>query len=297
MEKYERNLEAMPSHEMHARLRPLLALSFLQSFSWGITAPIISIAITQYYATQYQLPGQHIDCFHSAADRACVEGSKIASWYSSLLSALVCVLKTTANFTDSDIARHFLIHGISCILAQTFCLPLLMRFCGKEKGVVIISLFFYVLPCLTYALLVWYPYKWIVFAMDGVSGIQVLSHIAITSLFSISSPLQEQGRLQGAIVGVRAVFEATGPLLYAFMYSRMRVQQAWTRILPFLSAIILYSMAIGVACLLPSVMRLAVDRERNAVKQNTHRSLDTREVEQIVEPLLGDENTRDKADQ
>ncbi|CCI43620.1 unnamed protein product [Albugo candida] len=259
MEKYERNLEAMPSHEMHARLRPLLALSFLQSFSWGITAPIISIAITQYYATQYQLPGQHIDCFHSAADRACVEGSKIASWYSSLLSALVCVL--------------------------------------KEKGVVIISLFFYVLPCLTYALLVWYPYKWIVFAMDGVSGIQVLSHIAITSLFSISSPLQEQGRLQGAIVGVRAVFEATGPLLYAFMYSRMRVQQAWTRILPFLSAIILYSMAIGVACLLPSVMRLAVDRERNAVKQNTHRSLDTREVEQIVEPLLGDENTRDKADQ
>lgn len=81
------------------------------------------------------------------------------------------------------------------------------------------------------------------------------------------------------------------------MYSRMRVQQAWTRILPFLSAIILYSMAIGVACLLPSVMRLAVDRERNAVKQNTHRSLDTREVEQIVEPLLGDENTRDKADQ
>lgn len=67
--------------------------------------------------------------------------------------------------------------------------------------------------------------------------------------------------------------------------------------MPFLSAIILYSMAIGVACLLPSVMRLAVDRERNAVKQNTHRSLDTREVEQIVEPLLGDENTRDKADQ
>nr|CCA14487.1 Major Facilitator Superfamily (MFS) putative [Albugo laibachii Nc14] len=110
-------------------------------------------------------------------------------------------LNTTANFTDSDIARHFLIYGVSCILAQTCCLPTLMRFCGQEKGVVIISFFFYIIPCLTYVLLVWYPYKWIVFATDGFSGIQVLSHTAITSLFSTSSALQEQGRLQGAIVG------------------------------------------------------------------------------------------------
>nr|CCA14488.1 AlNc14C4G559 [Albugo laibachii Nc14] len=76
MKEQDRNLEAMSSYDINARLRPLLTLSFLQSFSWGITAPLISIAMTQYYATQNQLPGEHIDCFHHATDRVGVRGGK-----------------------------------------------------------------------------------------------------------------------------------------------------------------------------------------------------------------------------
>lgn len=65
---------------------------------------------------------------------------------------------------------------------------------------------------------------------------------------------QEQGRLQGAIYGARAIFEATGPIVYAWIYARMKEDSPVTRTIPFLLSIALYAVCIGIAV----VMRVPV---------------------------------------
>lgn len=57
--------------------------------------------------------------------------------------------------------------------------------------------------------------------------------------------------MQGAIYGARAIFEAAGPVVYAWIYSRMKADSPLSCALPFILSGVLYIVSIGIALSLP----------------------------------------------
>ncbi|TMW66286.1 hypothetical protein Poli38472_004051 [Pythium oligandrum] len=160
-------------------------------------------------------------------------------------------LNTTIGFNEKDMSHLMLTFGILSIFAQIVLLKPLMR-CGKEKGVIIVSIVARIIECAGYVLSAFVPKPWVIYATAPVNSIGDLSFAAISSLKSINCSEREQGRLQGAIYAARAVFEAIGPVVFAYIYNEMNQESKISMVLPFVISIALYGCGLGVACILPT---------------------------------------------
>ncbi|GLD92805.1 hypothetical protein PINS_up001384 [Pythium insidiosum] len=160
-------------------------------------------------------------------------------------------LNTTVGFDEKDTSKLFLAFGVGSILAQVLLLKPLMQ-CGKERGVIIVALLGRIIELGGYVVSTFIPEKWVIYATVAPSSVGDLSFAAISSLKSVNVSESEQGRLQGAVYAARAVFEAVGPIVYAYIYNDMKDEDKRSQILPFALSIVLYVCGIGVATLLPS---------------------------------------------
>jgi hypothetical protein len=176
----------------------------------------------------------------------------LTSFVSSGISQIrMFYLNTTIGFDEKDVSKLMLAFGIGSILAQLLLLKPLMA-CGKEKGVIVVALTARIVECAGYVVSAFVPEKWVIYSTTVPSSVGDLSFAAISSLKSINCSEKEQGRLQGAIYGARGIFEAAGPVAFAFIYSMMKADAKWTQVLPFAVSIVLYVCGAGVALLLPT---------------------------------------------
>ncbi|DAZ93802.1 TPA: hypothetical protein N0F65_008561 [Lagenidium giganteum] len=173
----------------------------------------------------------------------------IAILFRSKLFTRLTALIALTSFVANGIFQIRLFYLNGSIIAQSLLLKLLMD-CIQERGVIVVALLGRILECGSYAATAFYPHKWIVFAAMIPSSIGDLSFAAIASLKSINCSVQEQGRLQGAIYGARAIFEAAGPIVYAAMYSAMLHDTSHAT--PFVLSMVLYVLGISIACILPA---------------------------------------------
>ncbi|KAF1329154.1 Major facilitator superfamily, partial [Globisporangium splendens] len=226
-------------------------------------------------------------------------------------------LNTVVSFNEKDTSRIMLLGGVLGILAQIFLLKPLMD-CFKEKGVIVIALLSSITQCVGFTISAYYPEKWLLFAFAVPGTLGDFAFAAIASLKSINVSEKEQGRLQGAIYGARAVFEATGPVVYAAIYSRMKAHSPFSCAIPFILSGVLYVISIGVALSLPvpahseikqpplmsptviatpssSSMFFSTDDEGDS-ETDAPVSFDRETDEVLAEPLLGPSSSSTYAD-
>jgi hypothetical protein len=105
--------------------------------------------------------------------------------------------------------------------------------------------------------------------------------------------MQEQGRLQGAIYGVRALFDAIGAIAFGRLYGSMKTGSPVSRMAPYILCSSLYLAGTVVAVLLPSSRHLRMHRNDDGASQRRESQLDENSgLDSATEPLLGERPTR-----
>ncbi len=91
-----------------------------------------------------------------------------------------------------------------------------------------------------------------IFIAAILSGLSDVGFVAISSLKSTHVSEKEQGRIQGAVYGVRALASTLGPLAYSSLYdSTWSSKTVVGQSVPFIVALALYSVTTAVASRLP----------------------------------------------
>ncbi|OQR98350.1 Major Facilitator Superfamily (MFS) [Achlya hypogyna] len=153
---------------------------------------------------------------------------------------------TVLGFGKEAIATFMLLVGISSMVSQGVLLQPLLR-CVREKGVLVLSLLAYALMAALYLVALYSHAPAVVFACGVFSGLGDIGFAAISSLKSIHCSDAEQGRVQGAVYGVRAFATALGPLVFASLYATLSHSTA-AQSVPFWLALVLYGASAVVAC-------------------------------------------------
>ncbi|KAI9923021.1 hypothetical protein PsorP6_000376 [Peronosclerospora sorghi] len=160
-------------------------------------------------------------------------------------------LNTVLGFNVNDFGNVMLLGGVISLLGQCLLLKPLVS-CFKEKGVIVMAAVANLLKTVGFAGSAFYPHKWVIYVLCVPASLSDLSFPAIAALKSINVSEKEQGRLQGAIYGARAVFDALGPVMFSFFYAAMTRPTVWSQAFPYLVAAFLYLVGIGVALSLPT---------------------------------------------
>ncbi|KAF0720384.1 Aste57867_360 [Aphanomyces stellatus] len=157
---------------------------------------------------------------------------------------------TDLGFDKTDTANFLLVIGIASMVSQGLLLQPLLS-CVHEKGVVAISMASYAFMSSLYIVVVFVHAKAIVFVVAFFSGFGDIGFAAISSLKSTHVSEREQGRVQGAVYGVRALASALGPLAYSALYSASTSGDKASECVPFILSIVLFVISTIVACKLP----------------------------------------------
>ncbi|RLN49305.1 hypothetical protein BBJ28_00007188 [Nothophytophthora sp. Chile5] len=272
---------------VYRRMGALAGLQFLQAAAFGVMSPILSIVMTEARTHILQIASgifvarvlwaafvlsETLPTRKRVSKARWVVESPVRSmailFRNQLFMRLTCLialtsfvtngmfqiqsfyLNTVVGFNVKDFGNLMLLGGILALVAQGMLLKPLVG-CFKEKGVIVIAMIGSVLGAGGFIATAYYPHKWVVYALSLTGCISDLSFPAISSLKSINCSEKEQGRLQGAIYGARAVFEATGPVLFASLYAAMTRDSIWSQALPYVVASGVYVVGIGVALSLP----------------------------------------------
>lgn len=103
--------------------------------------------------------------------------------------------------------------------------------------------------------------------------------------YQILVQFQEQGRLQGAIYGMRALSNALGSLVYGGLYKTMKTGSPGSRIIPFIVTTLVYVAGVIVALLLPT-------SRGSTHPSSAFRDSSEPEAELLEEPLLAKSRKR-----
>ncbi len=187
---------------------------------------------------------------------------------SGIMQIAMFYLNTTIGFDEKDTSHLMLAIGVTSIIAQGILFKPLMS-CGKEKGVILVSLVARIMDFSLYIAGAYYPKKWLIMLSSIPSSVSDLSFAAIASLKSINCSEQEQGKLQGAIYSARSLFDAAGPVVFAYLYRSMVKSQPWSQALPFIISIGMLLIAFGIALILPTSSRSASSEKLFSPMPNT----------------------------
>eukprot|EP00898_Chlorokybus_atmophyticus_P007566 jgi/Chlat1/7810/Chrsp66S07262 len=127
-----------------------------------------------------------------------------------LVNTINFYMKAQFDWHKNQFATLTFISGFAALPVQLVLLPLMLWLIGA-KGVVIVSLLVNALHALLYglALAPWMPY-----AAAAMGSMSMLVFPSVGGLVSAAGTPDEQGALQGAISGVKALASSIGPLLF-----------------------------------------------------------------------------------
>lgn len=144
-----------------------------------------------------------------------------------------------------------MIFGACGLLVQTLLLRVLLNWLGEQR-VLLVAL---AASTVQQFIIAMANVKWVAFLGISLGSLGSMSFPAISSIKSNNAQEHEQGSVQGALYGARALASGVGPLFFAFLFS------AFTRTdsplpyfpgAPFLFGTAMMFVAIGVAATIPS---------------------------------------------
>lgn len=160
---------------------------------------------------------------------------------------LVYYLEERLSFTAQDISVMFLIMGIMGLLAQGVLLKPLND-CLGEKLVVAFCFFVGAVDNTMYGIA---KNKATIYAAVALSALTGMAFPTISAIKANNVAVTEQGRIQGALYSLQALASGVGPVLLRFVYSQAKESVLGPGAM-FVFAGLLYLVAVGVACALPS---------------------------------------------
>lgn len=131
-----------------------------------------------------------------------------------MIELLVQYLQLVANFQPGDQMTLYVLYGFCALLVQAALLPWLLGM-YREKRTLTIGL---VSSLLQQALLIVVRAKWAGFVAMAFGSLSSVAFPAISAIKSNNSSQHEQGAVQGALYGARALAMGFGPLLFAGVF-------------------------------------------------------------------------------
>ena len=128
---------------------------------------------------------------------------------------VVQYLQLRLGFTTADQGALFVVLGASNLAVQAALLPLLAPRLG-ERGLLLLGLG---VSALEQALLAVVAAKWQALAAVALGGLGGVSFPAISALKANACGADEQGLVQGALAGIRALSSGLGPLAFSALFA------------------------------------------------------------------------------
>ena len=131
-----------------------------------------------------------------------------------LVQLLLIYLKTNLHFDPFDSTILLIILGMSCTISLLCVVRLLKKLVGDHRMLQIgllanaVSVFLYAFA----------SKKWEAFAIPSLCMLSFVVFPGISSLVSTSTDAKDQGKVQGAINGLRMLAEGISPLVFAGLF-------------------------------------------------------------------------------
>mmetsp|Transcript_12814 Transcript_12814/g.38699 ORF Transcript_12814/g.38699 Transcript_12814/m.38699 type:complete len:525 (-) Transcript_12814:561-2135(-) len=168
-----------------------------------------------------------------------------------LSDLLIQYFKLLFNFTVNDVTLVFEVLGVCGVLVQTVVLRYMLKWLG-EKRVLAVGLGAACLELLAMGLI---TAKWQTFAALSIGSLGGMAFPAISSIKANNVDETEQGTVQGALFGAKALATGTGPLLFAALFAGFTKTDSplpYYPGAPFLMGSALMVVAVVVAATLPT---------------------------------------------
>lgn len=186
-------------------------------------------------------------------------------------SLLVYYVEGHLNFQQDDVAKLFMILGLTGIFVQSVVLKILTDLAG-ERVVIIMS---FAVGAIHNALIAIAVSKGMIFGAVALGTLTMLSFPTISAIKSNNVKESEQGRVQGALYSVKSLSGALGPISLRCLYL-----PGWPGFM-FMGAAFLYVIATIYAFLLPK------DRTNSKAMISTDKEVMARGAPALDEPLMG----------
>jgi DHA1 family tetracycline resistance protein-like MFS transporter len=131
-----------------------------------------------------------------------------------LQDLLIQYLQLRLGFGPSDVSKMFASLGLGALLVQGIFLQLLLRLLGETR-LLFVGLF---VGGLQQVVLVLAATKWQAIAAVAMGSLGSVTFPTISSIKSNNSSPQEQGAVQGALYGARALSSGIGPLIFGVLF-------------------------------------------------------------------------------
>ncbi|WIA11611.1 hypothetical protein OEZ85_011715 [Tetradesmus obliquus] len=128
---------------------------------------------------------------------------------------LIQYLQLVVGFNTADQSLLFTLLGAANLVVQAALLPSMAYFLG-ERRLLITGLLFSIIE---QAMLALVTTKWQALAAVSLGSLAGVSFPAISSIKSTHSRPDQQGLVQGALAGIRALATGLGPLAFALLFS------------------------------------------------------------------------------
>lgn len=168
-----------------------------------------------------------------------------------LQDLLVQYLQLKLEFGVADVSKIFMIFGGCGLLVQTIVLRTLLGWMGEQRVLLVALL----ASAGQQLLLAVAGHKWMAFLGISLGSLGSMSFPTISSIKSCNAAEHEQGSVQGALYGARALASGTGPLVFAFLFSAFTQTGSplpYFPGAPFIFGVALMLVAVGVAATIPA---------------------------------------------
>ena len=132
-----------------------------------------------------------------------------------LQDILIQYLQIKLNFVAADVSHLFMAFGAGALLVQGFLLRLMIKSIGERK-LLVVGLVAGTIQQMALALVV---KKWQVLAAVSLGSLGSVTFPTISSIKANSALEHEQGSVQGALYGARALASGVGPLAFAALFA------------------------------------------------------------------------------
>eukprot|EP00208_Stichococcus_sp_RCC1054_P002415 CAMPEP_0206141142 /NCGR_PEP_ID=MMETSP1473-20131121/11913_1 /ASSEMBLY_ACC=CAM_ASM_001109 /TAXON_ID=1461547 /ORGANISM="Stichococcus sp, Strain RCC1054" /LENGTH=528 /DNA_ID=CAMNT_0053535571 /DNA_START=129 /DNA_END=1715 /DNA_ORIENTATION=+ len=132
-----------------------------------------------------------------------------------LLDLLIQDFKLVLNLSASDVAGVFIVFGVCGLAVQTVILRYMLKWVG-EKRVLVVGL---CAACLEMVVVAFLTAKWQVFCAVTLGSLGGMAFPAISSIKANNVDESEQGTIQGALYGAKALATGAGPIMFAAIFA------------------------------------------------------------------------------
>lgn len=131
-----------------------------------------------------------------------------------LQDILIQYLQIKMGFRPKDVSQMFMLLGLGALIVQGVFLQLFLKLLGEAR---LLGLGLIMSTC-QQAMLLFATQKWHALTAIFLGSFTSVSFPAISSIKANNSQEHEQGSVQGALYGARAIASGVGPLVFAFLF-------------------------------------------------------------------------------